>query len=536
MCVELSTINSHLIKLFKEIQRAKIHVRGSKTRDAINNAMFIITDLLKKTKINIQNLKRKTKPSKHICEEVYQLDRGFKTQKCSYSTSLDKLVTVLIVLKPEESPNLQSTIKSLFTINKNFQIIIGKLNVERISILERSRNIFFVNYTQSDSEGKIWNLLIQNVKTEYTLIAREVSSFNIDARLERLVREIESLDVVVAGGASRDQNGIWKLGCYQTTYANYSLVYHEGYDESLHECIFCDYVSGPFISKTNALKRYYFDTKVNAISVFHDFFIRISRNKLESVVCPDSMFYVQKQQQPAGSNDWTLFNNKWQLFRLKIADEVDIKVECENQKQKCHSNKGYMSSPCCLQELTDMIKFIMKTCEEFNIICEADGGTVLGAVKFNKVLPWEKDADVRFLSSNFTSLKQLGPFIARKYNVTIGKITNLWCLLVDSTNWQLQMYELSRMTSGLLATKGIKPTKVFLDGQLIQVPRNPGYFLRNEYGNEIYAHVEHWAVLGINDSERYKSKTFTSCRTSGRHDCLDTYNEDGNLQFTTQIP
>ncbi|CAC5410817.1 unnamed protein product [Mytilus coruscus] len=332
-CVEVSTNNGNLIKLFKEIQKAKIHVRGSKTRDAINNAMSIITDLLKNKQMNDHNLKRKTKPSKYICEEIYQLDRGFKTQKCSYSTSLDKLLTVIMILKPEEILNFQFTVKSLFNVNKHIKIIIGKLNNISMSALERNSNIFFVNYTKSDSEGTIWNLLIQNVKTEYTLIAREVTSFNIDARLERLVREIESLDVVIAGGASRDQNGIWKLGCYQTTYANYSLVYHEGYDESMHECIFCDYISGPFISKTNALKKFNFDTTMNNISVFHDFFLRISQTKLESVVCPDSMFYVQKQEQPVGSIGWTLFNNKWQLFRLTIADEVDIIVECENHKR-----------------------------------------------------------------------------------------------------------------------------------------------------------------------------------------------------------
>lgn len=153
---------------------------------------------------------------------------------------------------------------------------------------------------------------------------------------------------------------------------------------------------------------------MNANSVFHDFFSRISQNKLESVVCPDSIFYVQRPDNHAGSNDWSLFNNKWQLFHLKIADEVDIKVVCENQTQKCHSKIGYISSRCCLQELTDMIKFIMKTCEEYNIICEADGGTVLGAVKFNKVLPWGKDADFYFLKSNFSNLKQLGSIIAKK--------------------------------------------------------------------------------------------------------------------------
>ncbi|CAC5410816.1 FKRP [Mytilus coruscus] len=160
-----------------------------------------------------------------------------------------------------------------------------------------------------------------------------------------------------------------------------------------------------------------------------------------------------------------------------------------------------------------MIKFIMKTCEEFNIICEADGGTVLGAVKFNKVLPWEKDADFTFLTSNFTSLKQLEPIIARKYRVKTRERPR-------------------RITS----QKRYKANESFLDGQLIQVPRNPGYFLRNEFGNEIYAHAEHWSVLEIKQAERYKSKTFASCPTSGRHDCLDTYNVDGNLQFTTQMP
>lgn len=274
---------------------------------------------------------------------------------------------------------------------------------------------------------------------------------------------------------------------------------------------------------------------MNAITVFHDFFLRISQNKLESVVCPDSMFYVEKQEKSAESTSWSIFTNKWHLFRLKIADEVDIKVVCKDQKQKCQSNTGYMASPCCLQELTDMIKFIMNLCEEYNIICEADGGTILGPVKFSKVIPWETDADFKFLSSNFSSLEQLGPLISRKYKVKI--VSKQWrCLLINSTNWLLELYEQSTLTSGLLATNGIKPTKVFLDGQLIPVPRNPGNCLRNQFGNELYAHAEHWRVLKIDESEKYKSKTFTSCQTIGRHDCLDRYNGDGNLQFTTHLP
>lgn len=98
----------------------------------------------------------------------------------------------------------------------------GKLNNVSMPSIDRSSNIFYVKYRKSVTEGKMWNSLVQSVQTRYNLIARELNLFNKEARLERLVQEIESLEVVISGGTSRDQNGIWKLGCYQSSYANYS--------------------------------------------------------------------------------------------------------------------------------------------------------------------------------------------------------------------------------------------------------------------------------------------------------------------------
>lgn len=158
MWIDSSIIKGDLIQLFKAIQKAKMHVRGSKTRDAINNAVLIMKYWIKKTNINEQNLKRKTKTSKHICKDIYQLDKGFKTQKCSYSTSLDKLVTVLIVLKPDEN-SLQSTIESLCEIHKNIKIIIGKLNNVSVLMLERNSNVIFVKYTKQIQKDKFGTYL-----------------------------------------------------------------------------------------------------------------------------------------------------------------------------------------------------------------------------------------------------------------------------------------------------------------------------------------------------------------------------------------
>jgi hypothetical protein len=49
---------------------------------------------------------------------------------------------------------------------------------------------------------------------------------------------------------------------------------------------------------------------------------------------------------------------------------------------------------------------------------------VLGAVKFNKVLPWERDADITFLTANYTAFKKLKPkFVEQvKYGVINDKI------------------------------------------------------------------------------------------------------------------
>ncbi|CAH3163168.1 unnamed protein product [Pocillopora meandrina] len=49
----------------------------------------------------------------------------------------------------------------------------------------------------------------------------------------------------------------------------------------------------------------------------------------------------------------------------------------------------------------------MKVCEEAGLYCELDDGSVLGAVKFGKVLPWGKDADIRFLLENYTAFLTL---------------------------------------------------------------------------------------------------------------------------------
>lgn len=93
-----------------------------------------------------------------------------------------------------------------------------------------------------------------------------------------------------------------------------------------------------------------------------------------------------------------------------------------------------------------------------------------GAVKFNKVLPWERDADLTFLTANYSAFKALGPvFKDAGYSFTAHD-SSIWCcadgrkaggkfsMFVDG--WSIELYGQHRMESEMLVASGEKPTKV----------------------------------------------------------------------------
>lgn len=62
-----------------------------------------------------------------------------------------------------------------------------------------------------------------------------------------------------------------------------------------------------------------------------------------------------------------------------------------------------------------------------NVSCELQEGTLLGAVKLNKVLPWERDADITFLTADFPKLLKIKDIFTRQGYVVhdIGKLCTL---------------------------------------------------------------------------------------------------------------
>ncbi|XP_060608490.1 uncharacterized protein LOC132760519 [Ruditapes philippinarum] len=549
-----------LIALAKAIHSAKKHVRGSKTSDFLKKAISIVNNMLGDINVNPREVyERRSVRSEHICGEVYmggaygypQYYTGFVTDKCSYGVPVSQLVTVIkYIAKPTGKTSLQVTLdRFIFSIksemnNSRIRIAINISSETFSSELKRKYPGVKLIFSNFESEGSALNSLIKDVQTPYVLVTRKMNKLTNDSMLERLVREIESINVTAVGGALRESNGHWRKGCFQSVHRNYTLKYMEGYDESYHECLFCDYIQGPFITTAKYLKENSFKHIDENNGLYEDWFLRITQSGRESIVCPDSMFHVDNLTTVSGSN-WKAFSEYWNVYHAFLPMGNEMKINCEEVKISSSPSKAL--SPCAMKVYSDGIKLIMRKCEETGTICELQEGTGLGAVKLGKNLPWDIDYDLRFSVTNCSKCKLFYEALKKaglKVNDFAPKCCNQKYKLGEKALFSI-FYKGKRgdftghpvMDSDMLVRNGLVPTKVLFDGQWLNVARNPGLFMRNRYGKEMYRHAEHWRYTGEKSQRpNYTTNVFITCKQPGAHDCLDRYNADGDFPFNVMLP
>ena len=554
---EVHDMKAKIALLASKIFKAKKHVRGIKTADNLKSALNLLEGILKDLNIDSTPLKQRSAvQARSICPEEYKgtsygypfFYKGFEVTDCNYAKPITDLLTIAAYIKRDVHNNVENAVANLLTsikkLNSKYRIGIAAdifpAAVDRLTKHYPNTIIKDAPTIKGLSAGQIWNNLVQTATTEYVLIARDVEVITDDTRFDRLIREIESMELAAGGGAFRTPNGHWSNGCYQIAYKNYSLSYHHGYDESMHECLFCDYIEGPFITTKRHLEITHFSKLDETGGLFEDWFMRITDKQQSVAVCPDSMFHTFYKT--TENESWDAFMKTWGLYRMHTPLGTKIVSSCHTRTVISASKALH---PCDLNALAKAIKVVMATCEDDGIICELQEGTALGAVKLNKILPWERDADITLLTANFSAFQKLAAKLPRvKY---IGNVKEPLCCVDNRTTggelklhisgWKIDVYGQHMMDSELLGKEGSKPTKLLLDGQRVSVPRNPGLFMRNRYGHEMYRHALHWITLGerswwIN----YNTTKFLECEQPGHHTCIDRYNTDGNLQFQIVLP
>lgn len=478
--------------------------------------------------------------------------KGFATQNCTQFVAVKDLITIVfddIHTSSTNPPAYERVLRGVAKLHPEVNVVYLTKREPSEDINKMKANVKVIRVKETAKLGKMWMDSLAHVTTKYVLIAPNLVTFDDDVNVQRLLRILShNPDVVLASGAYRTRDGHWDIGCEQTIFKNYTLTLQGGYYLSFSECVVCDYAPGPWVARTKELKELTFDESLN-FGVFHDLFMKIKRQKRITVSCPDVMFNIDKPK--VEDSEFVNFATKHEIKKIVEPNGRVRWYGCRHGvKHKisgsCTRRRGLGVPPCDLENIADAIKLIMSECEKAGLFCELQEGTLLGAVKFNKVLPWERDADLTFLTANYTAFKELGPkFRAAGYSLS-SHDSSLWCCAdgrqaggkfrMTADGWSIELYGQHLMESEMLVARGESPTKVDFAGQMVTVMRNPGLFARNRYGKSVYRHQEHWLDRGkVSGWHFYNPGKFERCPVDEHSGCLSQYSIDGNMQFDRNI-
>lgn len=402
------------------------------------------------------------KESQVVCPEVYKgsihgypfYTKGFETEDCSVKRDMKDLVTLIfdevvvttatgvendIFKQTGRVGRLLTFIESVYHLFPGIRvhITLGKnWNQRQLEAIKdktsqndsRTKASVHSLKNYSFNKAKLLQSIIDRIKTEYILIAPRLTNFTNDINLERLIRILSTRkNTFFAGGSYRNLTGHWSNGCLQTQLKNYTLSYKTGYYHSFSECLVCDYIPGPFLAKMSVLRDIGFRLS-GEHGLFRDLFLRVKDRYSSShpgldyggtavITCPDVMFHTQYS--PERDEELVNFANKHNIKKIVESDGKIRWFGCRRglkhrNGEKCPLKSGLAVPPCCLENIADAIKFVMEQCGRNNITCELQEGTLLGAVKLNKVLPWERDADITFLTADFPKLVKMKDAFTRQ--------------------------------------------------------------------------------------------------------------------------
>lgn len=566
-----------LIKISQHIVRAQRYSRSTIAMYELNRAFRTVNSLIDNAYsdtiierlelINnaVLNFNEDKTMLPEVCPEIYMgMMYGYPYYYTGYITNnfnctsqpIGDLLTVLLnVVEDINFDELETVLKGLSIYYPNVTSIIAyrKQDKDKFILIQKKYKMIHENSTEIDANdkgqrlsGKVWKELTKRATTKYIFVGRGLVHFDNHTSFERLLRFLSYTDVDIVGGSHRFVDGRWHRACYAMGVRNYTMKLVDGYDLSYNSCIYCDYISSPFV-----IRKHYFldnlDESQDRDMLFVDFFTKMKNfDNTTTLVCPDVMFVVNEKQavfEPFIKDNWLQYVIKWQLNRIVLPNKIIQSFSCDESQIKCRRLGGVIMPICCIQELLDMIKFLVKICEKNNIGLELEAGSGVGAAKMYGVTPYERDADFDFSSINHEKLSNLASEFSKHNYKLIPTPTNYSkCLKVGvncgyfalkSKNWRLELWGANYLGSDEAFKVGLKHrTKVFIDGTWMTVLHSPAESARNEYGDDIFEHVEHWSTLGMKTGwVQPNTGNFLPCPTPGFHGCLDLYLPVGNIQF-----
>ncbi|XP_047486214.1 uncharacterized protein LOC125037208 [Penaeus chinensis] len=489
-------------------------------------------------------LPAKDNRSRSVCPEVYFgshygwpfYQRGMEAKECQ---GVPPLYDVLTVLLPARHWPEQQLRRVRQAIAKEYRVRLIVISEGAISV-EGMAGVRAVKANGLSAADNL-NEAVKLVETPFVLLGESLAHFSNQSSLERLVRVLDDLDhVQVAGGAARDTRGHWSHGCLQQHMANYQAKYTLGYYHSKYECMYCDDLLTPFVTRTKLLQSLAFSAGLSGQAVYRDWFAKVRGAGHLAVLCPDVMFFLDSHVNMT-ADDWLPVARRWALQKVQAFDGREHLFSCESLDISCTDLMSIVDSflipPCCLALIADRVGRALEAAEERKLDYELQAGTVLGAVKFGSVLPWDIDLDV------YVECGNQAQWMAIANAHLVGKDCSLRVYEADvyfsviCPKYMVEFVCHARLSRSALPEEYRNvPTWIEFGGRWTRASSNPGLYCRNHYGFEVLRHAQHWRLLPAPEMGGAKggydsAGQWRSCRMPGHHACLDRYPGDGNLPF-----
>ena len=493
-----------------------------------------------------------------VCPEIYQggksgyplyAKKGWYTTNCTNAKPIRSVISILVntvAYSKEDENHVENVLKGITESYPTVQVHLATRSNEIKLVAEKYHNVD-VAKLDGTKRNKAWNTLVTRTSTPYVLVARDIYHFTWLTQLERQIRVVSQIpNVAVAGGAYRNVSGHWNAGCVQTKLKNYVLEYQEGYYHSKNECMFCDYLQGPFVTKTSLLQ---LDESLPDDVVFEDWFLSVVQDGALIMACPDAMYFTRNNHSYSQTTDkemWKPLAKKWQLNRLLPSQGVKYSFTCQDIGFTCNAHSGLL--PVCCQELyAEAVSFFQKFADAHNIRFELDSGSVLGGVKFKGLIPWDIDGDFFVLSTDihiFNKIETIEHFRTNGYKLTQYESPMLdgkkymydGYVKVNFNGFHIEVFGTTVMSNTVYLPTELQKhetfTKANIRGYWVDTKYSPGLYARNRYGREILKHSQSWLKVGLPHSfADYKPGSFVTCKNPRHHACLSRFPGDGDIPF-----
>ena len=216
----------------------------------------------------------------------------------------------------------QNLVDSIFKLDSNSKIIIANSHPKKKFTVKTGQAIEFIEFTATETLGKMIKKLLKSSKTELGLLLKPNSLVNQNTVLDRIFGAFTYTDAVIVSGSNRDiDTGELYLPCYRIFLQRWTYQIEYGYSGTLYyknepPVAICQRTELPMTFKLSELKEnHYFDELLTDDDlVLEEYYIKMALH-IKSVVTPHAMFHVKRNRPKSINQD--KFIEKWMPLAKK---------------------------------------------------------------------------------------------------------------------------------------------------------------------------------------------------------------------------